>query len=138
MTIENLLTRLDKVKPKGTNQWQACCPAHGDNNPSLGIKLLNDGRILINCLAGCGAADVVFSIGLTMSDLFPKDCLGEFKGWERLKSEIKKQPPGNMTHSEWVLWLAKTQRKEGKRLSQSDMAIEQKAFLEVQRANSKR
>jgi len=42
------------------------------------VKLVEDGRILVHCFAGCGAADVVEAVGLTVSDLFEKP-LGEFK-----------------------------------------------------------
>lgn len=30
----------------------ACCPAHGDRNPSLTRADGNDGRMLLNCKAG--------------------------------------------------------------------------------------
>jgi hypothetical protein len=42
------------------------------------VKLVEDGRILVHCFAGCGAADVVGAVGLTVSDLFEKP-LGQFK-----------------------------------------------------------
>jgi len=56
--VEELLHRLDKVRTSGKSKWMACCPSHQDKSPSLGIKLLDDGKILINCLAGCAAGDV--------------------------------------------------------------------------------
>lgn len=37
---------------------------------SLSIKVGTDGRVLLNCHAGCGTRDVVTAIGLTMADLF--------------------------------------------------------------------
>jgi hypothetical protein len=33
---------------------------------------MDDGRVLINCFAGCGAGDVLDAIGLRMADLFDK------------------------------------------------------------------
>ncbi len=69
--IDNLLHRLEKVRPSGKNKWMACCPAHDDRSPSLGIKLLDDGKILINCFAGCAAGDVMAAVGLSLKDLFP-------------------------------------------------------------------
>ena len=70
--IAELLTRLDKVTGKYP-KWSARCPAHMDRSPSLGIRQLDDGKILINCLAGCGAVDVMDAIGMSLSDLFPAD-----------------------------------------------------------------
>lgn len=67
---ERLLGRLDKVKNTGLNKWLACCPAHGDKHPSLGIKQVDD-KIIIHCFAGCHYADVLAAIGLDASDLFP-------------------------------------------------------------------
>jgi hypothetical protein len=72
--IGNLLNRLDKVKGK-KGRWIACCPAHGDKNPSLAITQLDDGRILLKCFAGCSAYEVVLAVGMDMTDLFPKDGL---------------------------------------------------------------
>jgi hypothetical protein len=72
MNIDNLLSRLQKVR-KGFNPdtWQACCPAHKDNSPSLALKVLNDGRILLHCFGGCGQREVTDALGLNTSDLFP-------------------------------------------------------------------
>jgi DNA primase len=69
--IGNLLNRLTKVRRSGNNQWMACCPAHQDKTPSLSITDKGDGRILINCYAGCGAEDVLDSIGMTFEDIMP-------------------------------------------------------------------
>src|SRR5471032_2150899 len=71
MTIENLLQRLDKVKRRSADKWLACCPAHDDSSPSLAIRVLDDGRILIHCFGGCGAAEVLHEIGMSFSDLYP-------------------------------------------------------------------
>ena len=70
MSIDNLLSRLDKVKPNGNNKWLACCPAHPDKSPSLAIKEI-DGKILIHCFAGCQVSEIVSAIGLQLSDLMP-------------------------------------------------------------------
>lgn len=71
--IEKLLGRLQKVKGDGPT-WRALCPAH-ENKHTLSLKISQapDGKILIHCFAGCGAADVLEAIGLSLSDLFPTD-----------------------------------------------------------------
>ena len=69
--IDNVLSRLDKVKRTGNGTYQACCPAHADKSPSLTIRELDDGRILLHCFAGCDVQDVLASIGLTFDALYP-------------------------------------------------------------------
>jgi hypothetical protein len=70
VTAAALLERLERVRPAGHDAWEARCPAHEDRVASLSVCAGNDGRTLINCHAGCSAADVVASIGCTLSDLF--------------------------------------------------------------------
>jgi len=70
--VENLLQRLEKVKGRN-GRWTARCPAHNDKGPSLAIREVDDGRILLHCFAGCDTANVVGAVGLDMSDLFPPD-----------------------------------------------------------------
>jgi hypothetical protein len=65
-----LLDRLTSVKQSGEGRWMSLCPSHPDKTPSLSIRETKDGRVLINCFAGCGAIDVLDAIGLQMSDLF--------------------------------------------------------------------
>lgn len=71
MTIENLLSRLEKVRRRNGNQWMSCCPACGDKHPSLSIKDSN-GTILIHCFAQqCTPSDICSAIGMAVTDLFP-------------------------------------------------------------------
>jgi hypothetical protein len=69
--VETLLSCLDKVKRTGQDRWIACCPAHGDKSPSLTIRELDDGRVLLHCFAGCDTASVLAAAGLDMTDLYP-------------------------------------------------------------------
>lgn len=78
MTINNVLARLEKVKQTSKESYIACCPSHNDKNPSLSLRDLPDGRILIHCFAGCQSNSILHSIGLDMNALFP-DSLGELK-----------------------------------------------------------
>jgi hypothetical protein len=72
MSIDNLLSRLDKVKKTGNGNWLACCPAHDDKTPSMAIKEDANGRILIHCFPGCQSIDILEAVGLKFSDLFPE------------------------------------------------------------------
>jgi hypothetical protein len=68
--IESILARLKKVKG-GRGRWTACCPHHQDKSPSLAIRLVEDGRILLHCFGGCSVDEVVGSMGMSINDLFP-------------------------------------------------------------------
>jgi hypothetical protein len=70
--LDNLLSRLDKVKRTGKGNYQSCCPAHNDRGPSLSIRETDDGRILVRCFAGCDVHEVVGAVGLDISALFPE------------------------------------------------------------------
>jgi hypothetical protein len=72
MSAATLLDRLHGVRQTGPYRWLARCPAHEDRSPSLSIRELDDGTILIKDFGGCGAADVVAAVGLTLADLFPR------------------------------------------------------------------
>jgi hypothetical protein len=74
--IHALLSRLGGVKETGLGRWIACCPAQGDKRPSLSVRETSDGTVLVKCFAGCGAADIAASVGLTLHDLFPKPLAG--------------------------------------------------------------
>ena len=50
--------------------WQ--CPAHDDLKASLGVKASVDGKVLLNCQAGCTTEEVVKALKLEWTDLFPK------------------------------------------------------------------
>lgn len=72
MSAEKLLSRLQSVRQTGPGRWMAKCPAHEDRSPSLSVRELDDGTVLIWCFGGCGAADVLEAVGLELRDLFPE------------------------------------------------------------------
>ena len=72
MPANALLSRLTRVIPRGKLQWSCRCPAHDDKGPSLSVKEEPDGRVLVHCFAGCSVEDVLDSVGLTFSDLYPE------------------------------------------------------------------
>lgn len=69
---ENLIQRLNKVRGRN-GSWTACCPAHDDKGPSLAVRELPDGRVLVHCFAGCETESVLGSVGMDMTDLFPPE-----------------------------------------------------------------
>lgn len=69
------LEKLDltwRVASGGRQSWSAQCPAHEDRDPSLSIREASDGKVLLNCFAGCDVIDVVGALGLSLTDLFPR------------------------------------------------------------------
>ena len=72
MSINKLLNNLQKVKRTGDGKWLACCPSHNDRTASLAITDNGDGRILINCFAGCDTYSILRSVGLDWSDVMPE------------------------------------------------------------------
>lgn len=74
-----LLDRLHGVRKTGRGRWLAKCPAHNDRSPSLSIRELDDGRLLLHDFGGCGTDDVLAAIDLTMTALFPDGSRGDFK-----------------------------------------------------------
>lgn len=57
------------IKADKGDSFMACCPAHDDSNPSLGVKWEN-GKTICNCLVGCSKQSVLDAMGLQLSDLF--------------------------------------------------------------------
>ena len=74
-----LLDHLAGLKQTVAGRWIARCPAHDDRNPSLSVRELDDGRVLVYCFAGCDTADVVAAVGLSLSDLYPDSPPGNGK-----------------------------------------------------------
>ena len=70
MMLTHILPKLQGVR-KGSNGYMAKCPAHDDNVQSLSLSEAN-GRVLLNCFAGCTADRIVNRLGLDWRDLFDK------------------------------------------------------------------
>lgn len=73
--IDTVLQRLEapgsRLRRRTGDQWSACCPAHDDRGPSLSVRELSDGRVLLHCFAGCTVDEVLGALGLEVADLFP-------------------------------------------------------------------
>ena len=126
MPVQTLLDRLGHVKRTKTDQWQACCPAHADSDPSLAIKELHDGRILIHCYAGCSGGEVMTALGLSLSDLYPDGQKGDFHPNWHMREDRRKND-----HERLVLAMADANRKAGKRLSKEDLERERSAWTKL-------
>jgi hypothetical protein len=72
MSVQALLSNLDAVRQTGQGRWVARCPAHADRHPSLSVRELDDGRILLHCFAGCDVESVLAAVGLEFGALYPE------------------------------------------------------------------
>lgn len=68
-----VLARLDALglSVRGSNPWQAICPAHIDTAPSLSLTETPDGTLLIYCWGGCETEAVLEALDLDLGHLFP-------------------------------------------------------------------
>ena len=83
MGAEKLLSQLGGVKRTGPNRWTARCPAHDDRRPSLAVRELDDGRVLVHDFAGCSIEEVLAAIDLTFDVLYPERAIGDHVKRER-------------------------------------------------------
>jgi hypothetical protein len=111
--IQALIDRLDKVRETGRDRYIAKCPAHDDGDPSLSIRQLPDSRILLKCFAGCGAVDILNSLGLNWQSLMPDDGLYEPIAESRERA----------ARSDLMVEYLEVVRQQGGRLSEDDKAL---------------
>ena len=121
--IENLLSRLEKVRKTGDG-YMACCPAHKDKSPSMGITERN-GKILLHCFAGCEPDSILDAIGLKWTDLFadPMDaskCAMSNYAGHMLEKRAKELDP--LERDRAVLIFANAVWDQGRELGIEDMA----------------
>lgn len=69
--VDKLLSRLQRVKRTGPGRWIASCPTRKDRHPSLAIRELDDGRVLLHDFGGDDVASILAAVGLDLCDLFP-------------------------------------------------------------------
>lgn len=81
--IDRLLPLLDRVKRTGPSTWLASCPTREDKHPSMTIRELDDGRILLHDFGGDSVEEVLGALGLTFSDLYPPRAIDHHRKPER-------------------------------------------------------
>ncbi len=122
-----ILSKLQKVSGNG-RQYKACCPAHDDRSPSLSILFNDDGRILIHCHGGCSANDVLESIGLSLSDLYPDGAIRHFMA----SAQPKKKATNSDAWLELFEWK-KGRLKPGERFSEQTLKDAREMYLKRKR-----
>jgi hypothetical protein len=126
--IEGLFGQLHKLKalpPRRGHKasYEACCPAHDDNSPSLRIDITQEGKILLHCFAGCDIEEICNACNLTINDLFPAD-----------NTPCRPiRPINEPTQDHWFLAVIKAQIKRGEPVSVED----QKRYLDAARREAR-
>lgn len=69
MHLNGLIAYFNNPKPNGFNSYMVSCPCHNDKKQSLCISE-KEGKILINCFAGCQTDDILNAVGLEQKNLF--------------------------------------------------------------------
>lgn len=91
--VGQVLNRLDHVV-RGSTGWTARCPCHKDTDNSLSVGEGDDGKVLLNCFAGCEPEAIVAALDLTMTDLFPRNGRGEGVVFPPNNAATRQQSPG--------------------------------------------
>jgi hypothetical protein len=64
LEIETILRSLRKVRRTGPNKWNACCPVHQDDHPSM-LVWVNGDRLMFHCSTGCDWKAIQAALGLS-------------------------------------------------------------------------
>ncbi len=83
LSIDEFLLKLSHVRTV-PNGWEACCPAHEDTTPSLGVSIGRNGNILANCRAGCSFTAICAAMGLQPKQLMAPKPDEQFHGLPRI------------------------------------------------------
>lgn len=117
--IEAFLSRLSQVRKTGPENWIACCPAHRDKRPSMTIREVEDGRILVHCFAGCSFEEIANASGAGMDEFFPEKPL-----YHRAKPLRRPFPAADvlecLSFEASVLYFAASDMAQGKPLPEPD------------------
>jgi hypothetical protein len=125
MTVDRVLSRLQVVrKGAGPGTWTARCPAHEDRSPSLSIRELDDGRMLVHCFGGCDVSAIVGAVGLDLTDLFPgKPTPGGGRSPMRRRRMLTAQQALQVLYDEAnLIWLCAANQAAGVVLTDGDRA----------------
>ena len=130
MTVDALLTQLDRVRARGTDKWHARCPAHADHNPSLTIRVADDGRILMHCFSGCEIGEICAALSIRIADLFPGSRLVPY-AWRQAKRqrEAKRREHEREAH---VAGLTIGARREAQYLIESARGLDISTWTDAQ------
>lgn len=99
--LERLLPRLANVRRSGKG-WSAQCPGHEDGRNSLSVGQGPDGRVLLNCFAGCQLDAILGPLGMRAADLFFENGRGKGGHCTPPSTGATAQPPGGCTLQQYA------------------------------------
>lgn len=121
MGVDQLISRLEGLKATGRDRWIARCPAHEDRRPSLTVRALADGRILLHCFAGCETEAVLSALGLTFAELFPEPLTREPQGLKPIRAPFSAfEALQCLAHESAVVAICASDLAEGRALAAED------------------
>ena len=131
--IELILSRLEGVRQVAPNKWIARSPTRRDRTPSLSIRELDDGRVLVHDFGGASVDEILSAIGLSVIDLIPEHL--RHKNANALPVEERRrwaaeQVIAGIGHHVVLVAILAAQVREGLTPSDDDMA----ALLEADKA----
>lgn len=90
---DDVLTRLRDVRGGENGQYSARCPAHANRRKRLSVRIKPNGRVLLNCQAGCAVATIRSKLKLKRKDLRPRK-----KGLRSPKRRMRKRWRTSFAH----------------------------------------
>jgi predicted protein tyrosine phosphatase len=119
MSAAAFLSRLSQVRKTGAETWIACCPAHEDKRPSMSIREVDDGRLLVHCFAGCSFEEIAQAAGASLDEFFPEKPL-----YHRAKPIRRPFPAADvlecLSFEAAVVYFAATDLAQGKALPEEE------------------
>lgn len=101
MLIDEILAQLKSVRRAGDRKWMACCCAHDDRKPSLSIREVEGGRVLLNCFSGCSYESIAAILGINQRQPRPAP-----RRAAPIRKAIEDKPPD--LESLWNRWQRQT------------------------------
>lgn len=114
MTIQNVLSRLDRVVPAGKDKWRAPCPVHNGKDRNLMVSERSDGSVGAHCFV-CGAKgpEVCEALGLALKEIFSPDS-------EYVHNVYTSKMREQELEDSMVLSIAESDQSNGRRLTWED------------------
>jgi hypothetical protein len=128
-----LLDRLDGVRQTGPDRWLAKCPAHEDRRPSLSVRELDDGRVLVHDFAGCSFEEIIAAAGIEAHELFPPRLAADFVRGERRSFPVADVFKAVADETFYVAFMAATIA-GGHQLTPTDKALLWQSFDRIMEA----
>lgn len=120
----------NEYRRTGDDTYMACCPAHRDKSPSLSLKGLPDGRVLMHCFAGCSWDEILFVMDMDPSEIMPPN-----DNYKPVTSALKSAEKRFIRDVQ--LLVCESAMARGERLSESDKQAVINAKLEQMRGADK-